>query len=354
MKFRKFIVMMLMSLCIVGLGTGCSSIKELSSDKKESSKEEDEEGEEEEEEKESKKKKKKKDKDKDEDEEEDKKEKKSKEQVFESEPEESSYEYDEGEIYYTTTKAVLREDGTASFMYVYEYPSENSVSTNEYLGTYEWQGDDTFEVYVTSYGNVETRRITVEGDKITNVEYLNGNVAEEIAGTYTCDSTEAGADNTLEIYADGSAYLLADDKEYSGYVYAIDDKWNVCVSNNEYVESYDDYVGFDWVCDFDGGTFDYVSYAYYIYADYEQEMKAFGDLGEVTFKFDDVGNCTTSVKIDGKTRNFEGSYYVNKDEERIESAYVQDEDGNTLNLNFGEVDGQMNYFGEYTKALGAG
>ncbi|MCR4788651.1 MAG: hypothetical protein K5888_08690 [Lachnospiraceae bacterium] len=349
MKFKKLLTILLLSLSFTLAFTACSKDEGRSS-KKAASDEDEDEDEDEEEEASSKKKSKKKKKDKEDSEEDDKKKEEtdSEDVIYESDLISYDAEYDEGS-YSVQYKLVIHDEESADFYETDYYEDSDYDYSTHMSGEYAFQDDDTVELFVRYQGTIQTLRINLDGEKVTDIEYVyDSGVGELVGNTYNCYDSEIGS-CYLEVEEDGSATLGTSDKTYTGYMSKYGEEWNLMVSDPETEES------IDWIIYIDGDVFSYETFGEYLYSDYEGEFKAFGQYGDATFKFSGDGKASVDLKIDGKSKHFEGNFYVDTEEERISGAYLKTEDETeVLDLEFDEVDGEMNYHGQYSQMMAAG
>lgn len=247
----------------------------------------------------------------------------------------------------------ILEDGRGIFTDNCMYREDN-VTTTRLTGEVEKTDDGYSFVYKYDDGMEDIKHFTIDGNKITGVEYYySGNDTSIITGKYVAKDGEYGA-LSLEIYNTSEATITMDDVELHGHVMNYDGNWEVTASNYENVADPADEMYLDIIVSFEGDEFTYISYEKYIYGSFAGDIEAFGDLGDVLFHFGDDGRVYADVEVQDIIRTYEGNYYVDSEAGKIQDAYLYDADGNSLSLNFDYVDGMLNYSGSYSIILGAG
>ena len=272
--------------------------------------------------------------------------------------------------YPTSFEIKVYQDGTASFSQESQY-SQRSTSTYSYLCDYKMPEDDVIVcTYTYDDGDMIDYKFTVNGNEITSFEEAYGKETDfsEIAGTYTNTDDKFG-DMELTVELDGTASLITDNGSYYGTIFVYDGDWDF-MGDNGYDYDDPDFADVDLIIDFTGAdSFTYVEYAALRYSDYEGEYHLVGALGDFDVTVNESGEATCTVKIDGKSYDFEGNidyyedYYESDDPDSygeesvvLVSFYLHtDDDMYNLSIDINELDdGSYNYYGTLSKTLGAG
>ena len=250
----------------------------------------------------------------------------------------------------------LYDDGSARYT-LYTAYGQTSSYTSEYIGYYEWDEVGNICIDTEVSGDEMTAVFGLDGGEIVSYESYYGGRGESaavIAGEYTCSDPVYGK-LMLNIDADGTAYLTIHGDVLSGTVCNYEGQWDVMVNNEDYSECY------DWIVEFSGKKFKYITYASYANAEYAGVYALDGDFGAFDVIVDESGEATCSVKIDKELVDFRGT--ISAYDSDVYGFYLNNEDlGYSLDLNVEYVgndqgyNGDWNYSGSFviTKTLGAG
>lgn len=204
----------------------------------------------------------------------------------------------------------VRDDNTADIYEEYCY-SDLYKLTYFYTGDYEETKDGIKIFYVEDESSI-TFDVVIEDNVITNVieEYGDASTPDYPVGEYGCVTDELG-DVLLSVNEDGTVSCTNDVATYDGNMIYINDRWDVML----YETANSDTYFIDWYVDFKGSKFTYESYNHATYGHLEGEYVCDGELGKITVTVDSEGVATSTIKIDGKKKEFIGSVTEYKDEE---------------------------------------
>ena len=221
-------------------------------------------------------------------------------------------------------------DGTCEFDQYYLNEDDSYVLYHA-VGTAEATDYGYYVLYTLGtdelYGEVYTDGQTIIG---AYSDYLNiNNEYSDIVGMYDCASDE---DMLLSVDATGRARLAVGDTLYENtQLYLYEGSWDLMIFNesNELL--------LDWLISFnDDGTFDYVDYASFVYADFEGVYTCDGPLGMFDMTISGQGDAEAVVTIDDKEMDFTGIVTVY--EQKIISAFLESDEGYELTLNFSDYE----------------
>ncbi|MCR5635218.1 MAG: hypothetical protein K6F90_07875 [Lachnospiraceae bacterium] len=221
-------------------------------------------------------------------------------------------------------------DGTCEFDQYYLNEDDSYVLYHA-VGTAQVTDYGYYVLYTLGtdelYGEVYTDGQTIIG---AYSDYLNiNNEYSDIVGMYDCASDE---DKLLSVDATGRARLAVGDMLYENtQLYLYEGSWDLMIFNesNELL--------LDWLISFnEDGTFDYVDYASFVYADFEGVYTCDGPLGMFDMTISGQGDAEAVVTIDDKEMDFTGIVTVY--EQKIISAFLESDEGYELTLSFSEYE----------------
>ena len=221
-------------------------------------------------------------------------------------------------------------DGTCEFDQYYLNEDDSYVLYHS-VGTAEETDYGFYVLYTLGtselYGEVYTDGQTIIG---AYSDYLNmNNEYSDIVGMYDCTSDDS---ILLSVDATGQSRLAVGDVLYENtQLYLYEDNWDLMVfnENNELI--------CDWLITFnDDGTFEYIDYASFVYAEFEGVYTCDGPLGTFDMTISGQGDAMATVTIDDKEMSFTGIATVY--EQSIISAFLESDEGYELTLNFSDYE----------------